>query len=138
MTQKRLPQTAYDNDSLLAFGEQENAFGWPKNDLLIIEDGDVKRLLETVVTQQKNDHIGISEVDLDCDMDPVHLYGLLAQMSSTGIGNAAKFNVHWVHPTLVAYDVTLRVIGIKCDLSFPDGDSAAMFTAKVITAKDAP
>lgn len=138
MTSKRLPQTYIDATSYAKFGEQENAFGWPKNDLLLIEDGDVRHLLTEVVTQQANDHIGISDIDVDCDMDPEHMYGLLAQMLSTGLGNAAKLTVHWWHPVQNDYTVDLRVIGFKANLSFPDASSRAIFTATINTAKDSP
>lgn len=130
------PITVSAPDSIDAFGPNATAFGWPHTDLLQIEDGDVSRLVHAVLNQQKNDFLGIKEVHVDADLDPVHLFGVLTRMASTGIGNTATLSTHWVHPSGEELDMSLRMIGCHFVVTM-EGEQAKL-TGELRTAKDDP
>lgn len=130
------PITVSAPDSIDAYGPCANAFGWPHTDLLLTTDGDVSRLVHAVLNQQKNDFIGIKEVHVDADLDPVHLYGVLTRMASTGIGNTATLDVHHVHPSGETLDMGLRMIGCHFVVTM-EGEQAKL-TGEIRTAKDDP
>ena len=133
------PQRIYDNASILEFGRQDNAMGWPKNDLLLTDDTDVLALCAVVLRQQKRDFIGISDFDFDADMDTVHLYGKMVHMAATGIGNSAVCTVHWCHPNGNNFAHIVRMIGVHGSISFPDGETShAKFTGTIRCVKDTP
>jgi hypothetical protein len=128
------PITVSAPDSIDAFGPCANAFGWPHTDLLLTEDGDVSRLVNHVLNQQKDDFIGIKEVVVDADLDPVHLFGVLTRMASTGIGDMATFDVHHVHTSDETWDVNLKMIGCHFVMTM-EGDQAKL-TGEIRTAKN--
>lgn len=128
------PQRVYDNTSIAKFGKQESALGWPHHDLLLIEDGDVRRLIGKVLEQQKEDFIGVSEVEVDADQDPTRLYGVLSTLASQGIGNTATFTTHWVHPSGESVDTDLRMVG--CQFNITMEGSQAKMTGTIRTVKN--
>jgi len=127
-------QTVTDAASITAYGKQETALGWPHNDLLLQDDGDVRRLIRAVLAQQKSDYLGVSQIEVDADQDPVRLFGILSQMASTGIGNQATLTTHWVHPSGETVDTDLKMIGCHFVLTMEGGQ--AKFTGEVRTAKN--
>ena len=68
MTINGNPQTVTDAASITAYDKQGNALGWPHNDLLLQDDGDVRRLIQAVLAQQKSDFIGVSATDLQASL----------------------------------------------------------------------
>lgn len=126
------PITVVDNTSIAKFGINANALGWPHNDLLLANDADVERLVHMVLNQQKDDFIGVSEIEVDADQDPAHLYGVLSNLLSRGIGQTGHFDIHWVHPSGATIDQDLRMIGCHGVITM-EGSQAKM-TANIRTA----
>lgn len=127
-------QTVTDTESIDTFDVQANALGWPHDDLHLVNDADVQRVIRAVLRQQKNDFIGVSSISVDADQDPTHLYGVLCTMASTGIGNQATMDVHWKHPSGEALDVNLKMIG--CHFVVTMEGAQAKMTGEVRTVKN--
>jgi hypothetical protein len=117
------PLTVFDSASIATYDQQSNALGWPRMDLLLVNDSDVERLIRQVLAQQKSDYIGVSSMTVDADMDPVHLYGILSAMCSRGIGSTAIFSLHWEHPAGDALDVDLKMIGCHMTMTMEGGQA---------------
>lgn len=130
------PKTVIAQPSIDKFGVQANALGWPHNDLHLTEDADVSRLITKVLHQQKDDFVGISSIEVDADQDPVHLFGVLCQMASTGIGNQATFDVHWAHPSGEALNDSLKMVGLSMSITM-EGKQAKL-TGQIRTVKNSP
>ncbi len=128
------PITVYDNASIAKYGLISNALGWPHKDLHLVNDTDVKRLISIVLNQQKDDFLGISEVDLDADQLPTTMFGVMSTMASKGIGLLSEFDVDYQHVDGSVMTQNVHVIGMHGTVSMEG--KQAKFTMTVRTAQN--
>lgn len=125
------PITLYDNASIAKYGIQANALGWPHKDLLLVNDADVHRIVQIVLNRQKDDYIGVSSIDLDADQDRQHLYGVMAALASTALGNTSRLHIDWHHPNGTTFEQDLRAVGMHGAITMEG--KQAKFTMQIRT-----
>lgn len=134
------PLTVTDPNSIAAFGVRANALGYPRTDLLLQNDGDVTALLTSVVSQQSNDYLGISEISIDADLaipaagSTTAIYSLLTYIANRGIENGSQFPVRWKHPSGSILTVTVRLIGFSQSITMEGGRVKWTATYRTIKA----
>jgi hypothetical protein len=93
------PVTITDSASVQRFGFITDAYGFPRADLVLETDDEVRTLLRRVVSLYAWDDLGIDSVDIDADVDGfVRLPAALTYFAARGREGTA-FRVRWVHPS---------------------------------------
>lgn len=126
-------QSTSDADSIATYGPQANALGWPRDDLLNANDGDVLALLVAVVNAQANDFLGISAIEVDADLQPAGLFAALCSLASGGLETPTGLAVRWVHPSTAAFSTTVLLAGFHHTITM-EGNQAK-WTATLRTTR---
>lgn len=110
-------QTQVDAASVALFGRVGTGYGFPRDDLIMVDDATLLSLLTGIVNAHSQDYLGISAVTLDADMDAVNLFRVMAQYATYGIEYRQPFAVRWVHPSGQQLTLSLRVDGFTQNIS---------------------
>lgn len=91
-------QTATNPASIALYGPVTTGYGFPRNDLIIVEDSVVLAVVTEAVSQHQFDGLGIASIDVDADMS-ADLWYVLAWLATQGVEGAGQFSVRWIHPS---------------------------------------
>lgn len=128
-----ITQSTRSPDSVAAYGPQANALGWPRDDLLNASDGDVLAVLVAVVAAQATDFLGISEIDVDADLQPSGLFAALCLIASEGLEAPTGIAARWVHPSATAFSTNVLLAGFHHTITMEG--TQAKWTASLRTTR---
>jgi hypothetical protein len=88
---------AQDSNSMAQFGPVSTGYGFPRSDLVLVDDVAVTALLRRVISLRAWDDLGFDTVLLDADQDPVNMPAIMTFIACRGRDGVLAL-VDYTHP----------------------------------------
>lgn len=116
--------TVEDTRSMAHFGTIANGYGYPRTDLVLQTDANVRALGQRVISLRAWDDLGVDTISLDADQDPVNLPGLLTFIAARG-REGFQFGATYTHPSGSVFNENVIVEGQTHSIVAVDGKIGA-------------